>query len=56
MPRNIIKIDKGKDEYKSHYELFRELYNHTEIKKDVGKNMLATIYVQDPNNFKEKDL
>jgi hypothetical protein len=56
MPRNIIKIDKGKDEIKSHYELFRELYNHTDIKGYVGKNMLATVYVNDPNNFKEKDI
>lgn len=56
MPRNIIKIDQGKDEIKSHYELFRELYNHTDIKGYVGKNMLATVYVNDPNNFKEKDM
>ena len=56
MPRSIIKIDQGKDEIKSHFELFRDLYNHTEIKGNAGKNMIATVYVNDPSNFKEKDI
>lgn len=55
-PRHIINIEPKKDIQKSHFDIFRELYDHTEIKGDVSRNMLATVYFNDPNNFKERDI
>jgi hypothetical protein len=33
----------------------REIYEHTENKTDVLRNILASIYVKDPSRFSEKD-
>ena len=37
--------------HKTHFEVMQEVYDHTENKTDVTRNMLATHYLKDPNNF-----
>ena len=31
------------------------MYHHTELKNDINRNMLATLYVRDPHKFNEND-
>jgi|TARA_B110000285_G_C14982463_1_gene542114 hypothetical protein len=53
MYRSILKEEPNEDARKTHYEIMREVYDHTENKQDVGRNMLATIFVRDPNKYKD---
>lgn len=48
MYRSILKEEPNEDARKTHYEIMREVYDHTENKIDVGRNMLATVFVRDP--------
>ena len=41
------------DAHKSHFEVMREVYDHTENKTDLSRNMLAKCYVQNPYRFKD---
>lgn len=53
MYRMILKEEPNEDARKTHYQIMREVYDHTENKQDVGRNMLATIFVRDPKKYKE---
>ena len=51
MYRMILKEEPNEDARKTHYEIMREVYSHTENKQDVSRNMLATLFVRDPASF-----
>ena len=53
MYRMILKEEPNEDARKTHYEIMREVYGHTENKQDVSRNMLATLFVRDPASFRE---
>jgi len=52
--RQILTDEPGEDARRTHQELMRDVYGHTENKTDVIRNMLASIYVKDPSGFTEK--
>ena len=53
MYRSILTEEPNEDARKTHYEIMREVYDHTENKIDVGRNMLATIFVRDPIKYRD---
>ena len=52
MYRMILNEEPNEDARKTHYEIMREVYSHTENKQDVSRNMLATLFVRDPAKFR----
>jgi len=55
MYRVIIKEDPERDGLKSHYDIMREVYDHTENKVDLERNTMATFFALDPLKFKDKN-
>ena len=55
MYRTVLNNDPMRDANKSQAQISNEVYHHTEVKNDVNRNMLATLYVRDPHKFNEND-
>ena len=53
--RQILGEETNEDLGKSHHEVMRDVYGHTENKTDVLRNVLAAIYVKDPTAFTEQN-
>ena len=53
MYRSIIEEDPNEDIKKSEYQIMREIFDHTENKIDINRNMLASVYATDPSKFKD---
>ena len=51
--RQVLPEGNEDDARRNHGELLTDVYGHTENKTDVIRNMLASIYVKDPNAFGE---
>ena len=48
---SILPIEPKKDAKKSELQISADIFKHTETKMEVNRNMLATLYVKDPNQF-----
>ena len=55
MYRSIIEENPNEDSKKTEYQIMREIFDHTENKMDVNRNMLASVYVTDPSKFKDSN-
>ena len=53
MYRMILKEEPNEDSRKTHHQIMREVFSHTENKQDVSRNMLATLFVRDPAKFRD---
>lgn len=50
--RTIVAMDAEGDDKKQTYEVYKDIWRHTQNKTDVNRNMVATIYAQNPKKFK----
>ena len=53
MYRSIIDEDPNEDQKKTEFQIMREIFDHTENKIDVNRNMLANVFATDPSKFKD---
>ena len=45
-------IDPRGDENKNKNELIGEIYDHTNIKNEISRSMLSSVYARNPNQYK----
>ena len=50
-----VPIDIENDGLKTHLEITQDLYQHTDNKIELEKNMMTMAYLKSPKKFNEKD-